>query len=336
MKILIAAPWFRTIARTHAANLQSLGHDVRVVTTAAQGKRSVAESVVEETLRPQLRSLTGVGEAAAIDRRIRVWKPDVSLLDMTWDFRFHKFARTASHMITLVHDARPHDDLHIRKGWKKAAEGRSVSSADSLACFSQYVANCSPDSRMTKLMLPSELIDDYHVRRTQRRRGFAFVGRISPYKGLDFLLSSWDGAQSQLSPDECLTIIGDGELPRTIPPRVIVRNRRFSDFEAIDIFRSSRAVILPYQEASQSGVQVAAMQYGSPVIVTRVGALPEFQPAGQPSVEYGDESALREHIISFAAMADSVQESINSRAQYERRHSDAAVKKGLSELLGAL
>jgi glycosyltransferase involved in cell wall biosynthesis len=189
---------------------------------------------------------------------------------------------------------------------------------------------------MTKLMLPSELIDDYHAHRKQRRRGFAFVGRISPYKGLDFLLSSWETVQSQLPPDEYLTIIGHGELPKAIPPRVIVKNRSFSDFEAIDIFRSSRAVILPYREASQSGVQVAAMQYGSPLIVTRVGALPEFQPSNQPSVEYGDEPALREHILRFAAMSDFAQESINSRAQYERNHSDVAVKKGLSDLLGVL
>jgi glycosyltransferase involved in cell wall biosynthesis len=189
---------------------------------------------------------------------------------------------------------------------------------------------------MTKLVLPSELVDDYHVQRAKRRRGFAFVGRISPYKGLDFLLSSWETVQSQLPSDEYLTIIGHGDLPKAIPPRVIVKNRPFSDLEAIDIFRSSRAVILPYREASQSGVQVAAMQYGSPLIVTRVGALPEFQPSNQPSVEYGDESALREHILRFAAISDFAQDSNNSRAQYERSHSEAAVKKGLNDLLGAL
>ena len=48
-----------------------------------------------------------------------------------------------------------------------------------------------------------------------------------------------------------------------------------SDEELLAYFSECNFVVLPYKEASQSGVLLTALSLGKPVIATKVGALPE-------------------------------------------------------------
>jgi starch synthase len=66
-----------------------------------------------------------------------------------------------------------------------------------------------------------------------------------------------------------------------IPANVDVRNRLVGDDETIDLFRWCGLVVLPYIEASQSALVATAYFFHKPVIVTDVGALPEYVVEGE-------------------------------------------------------
>jgi len=103
-------------------------------------------------------------------------------------------------------------------------------------------------------------------------------GRLLPYKGLDLLAD----ALTALGPDLPfeVRICGDGpvsdELARLQAlPGVEVDHRWIPESELPGLIEWSDAVVLPYREASQSGVAAAAIGQGRLVVATKVGGLPE-------------------------------------------------------------
>ncbi len=119
---------------------------------------------------------------------------------------------------------------------------------------------------------------------SDRPRRLLCFGRLLPYKGLDLLAA----AVAVLPRDAAVTIrvVGSGpESPALDALRacrgVTVENRWVPETEIGALLAWSDALILPYREASQSGVAAAALAAGRPVIATRVGGLRE-QLAGAP------------------------------------------------------
>ena len=105
-----------------------------------------------------------------------------------------------------------------------------------------------------------------------------FFGRLLPYKGLDLLAE----ALAQLGPSTGMTvrIIGSGPETPTLDalrklPNVSVENRWIDEEEIGGLLAWSTALVLPYREASQSGVAAAALASGRRVLSTRVGGLLE-------------------------------------------------------------
>jgi glycosyltransferase involved in cell wall biosynthesis len=111
-----------------------------------------------------------------------------------------------------------------------------------------------------------------------QRPALLFFGRITPYKGLDVLLEAmpivWDRR-----PDVELTVAGEGDLP-DLPAladgRVRLRHEHVPEGAVPGLFEAASAVVLPYRQASQSGVGAEAKRFGRPAIVTEVGGLPEL------------------------------------------------------------
>jgi glycosyltransferase involved in cell wall biosynthesis len=105
-----------------------------------------------------------------------------------------------------------------------------------------------------------------------------YFGRLLPYKGLDLLA----GALALLPPEAAVSVrvVGSGpECPALDALRarteVTVENRWVPEAEIGALLAWCDAVILPYREASQSGVAAAALAAGRPVIATCVGGLRE-------------------------------------------------------------
>lgn len=107
---------------------------------------------------------------------------------------------------------------------------------------------------------------------------FLFFGRICEYKGIDILLKSFNLLISGGNNAE-LTIAGKGDLNKynmLLNNNVTVINRYIDDSEIEDMFtQTNTVVILPYRDATQSGVIPIAAKYGTPVIASSTGGLIE-------------------------------------------------------------
>lgn len=131
-----------------------------------------------------------------------------------------------------------------------------------------HMPDCSPEC-------PSEIngLKDYYL----------FFGRIDKYKGIDTLLrtySQWDGNRT-------LVIAGGGRLQVEEQAmiekdsRVILINRYIKDEEMPELFTNARAVLLPYKDATQSGILPIAYMCGKPVICSDVIGISQFVENGK-------------------------------------------------------
>ncbi|GIV17582.1 MAG: hypothetical protein KatS3mg022_3017 [Armatimonadota bacterium] len=112
-----------------------------------------------------------------------------------------------------------------------------------------------------------------------------FFGRINAYKGLGVLLEAWERVVTEC-PTARLVIAGQGyDLPvyreRILrDPRCVLIDRFVSSQEVAQLFTEASVVVLPYVEATQSGVLSVAFAFGKPAVVTSVGSLPEMVEDG--------------------------------------------------------
>lgn len=135
-----------------------------------------------------------------------------------------------------------------------------------------------------------------------------FFGGVFRYKGLQYLIEAAPKVCKQI-PDAKFVIAGAGpdwESCKSIiknPESFILHEGRVLDPDVTRLFEESAIVVLPYVEASQSGVLAVAYAMGRPVIVTRVGSLPEVVDEGETGliVPPCDSDALAEAIVRILA-----------------------------------
>jgi len=133
------------------------------------------------------------------------------------------------------------------------------------------------------------------------RPAILFFGRLGHYKGLDILLDAMAAVWRQL-PEATLTIAGSGELedhPALADERVALRAEHVPDAEVPGVFAAASCLVLPYRQASQSGVGSLAKSYGRPLVVSDAGGLPELVADGSGLVvPREDPEALAAALVS--------------------------------------
>lgn len=107
------------------------------------------------------------------------------------------------------------------------------------------------------------------------RRVLSF-GRLLPYKGLDLLAEALRALGPR--PDMEVRVVGQGPESEALAalrvlPGVSVENRWVPEHEVRALLGWADIVVLPYREASQSGVAAAALAAGRRVVATRVGGM---------------------------------------------------------------
>lgn len=123
--------------------------------------------------------------------------------------------------------------------------------------------------------------------------GFAlFFGRIDEYKGVDRLLKAQEDNCNNAAYDLQLIIAGENltnnKYKTSIDNKTICLLRYISDGEMIWLFEHCGVVVLPYYEASQSGVLPIAFKYGKPVIVSNVNGLKDMVIEGRTGCVFDD------------------------------------------------
>lgn len=141
------------------------------------------------------------------------------------------------------------------------------------------------------------------------RRGFAFVSRWIPNKGIETLVQAYHRAQ--LDPVRWpLVLMGDGPLKQKIEREVAkvagVQIVGFVGQEAkADALRRSRFVVIPPDTREDFGlVAIEARHLGVPCIVTRDGGLPEAAGDEALVCEPGDVEGLAGLLRRAASMEE--------------------------------
>ncbi len=111
-----------------------------------------------------------------------------------------------------------------------------------------------------------------------------FFGLIRPYKGVKYLVEAFEGLPPDRIRNSRLLIVGeaweDQELyalvaKSPVASQITLIDRYIGDSEIPFYFSAADALVMPYTRASQSGVAHIGMEFGIPIIATRVGGLEE-------------------------------------------------------------
>ena len=220
-------------------------------------------------------------------RRIRLLAPDVAIcampgpLDLVMAWALH---RLRIKIVVTVHDA----DLHPGDGFpmQMALQRRLIRRADALIALTGHVASrlmqqeAASGKALLKASLPPFVFGPRPAAPLSHGGPMRLLcfGRLLPYKGLDLLEAALRGMRD-VPPYE-VRIVGQGPTSRTLTalaalPGVEVENRWVPEDEVGSLIAWADAVVLPYREASQSGVAAVAIAAGRWVVATRVGGLAE-------------------------------------------------------------
>ena len=220
-------------------------------------------------------------------RRIRRLAPDIAIcampgpldLVMAWALR-----RLRVKIVVTVHDA----DLHPGDGFpmQMVLQRRLIRRADALIALTGHVAarlrqqQAARGKTLLTASLPPFVFGPRPAPPLSHEGAMRLLcfGRLLPYKGLDLLEAALGGI-GEVPPYE-VRIVGQGPDSETLRalaalPGVRVENRWVPEDEVGALIAWADAVLLPYREASQSGVAAIAIAAGRWVVATRVGGLAE-------------------------------------------------------------
>jgi glycosyltransferase involved in cell wall biosynthesis len=223
--------------------------------------------------------------------------------------------------VFLCHNIFPHEERavpgqHSLEGWLIR---RTFSRADGFLVHTDgmvsSIKTMRPGIPVRRIYHPlydfySECVDE---RKTGGRSGdvprLLFFGKIRPYKGLETLIEALALLKKEF-PFQAV-IAGESYMnPRRYRSRatrlglddqIDWQDRYIPNEDVPALFRSADLVVLPYVEATQSGVVPVAYQFGVPVVATSVGGLSEVVLEGKTGylVPPGDPKALSAAIARY-------------------------------------
>lgn len=216
-------------------------------------------------------------------------------------------------IVTVIHDPEPH--IGERNLWNTLILKLSLISSDTLITHGNTLGKKLFNKNMGKriFIIPHGIFDRFHEitnkssvpkARPKPEYNLLFFGRIVEYKGLDILLKSLVNVREKI-PNIKLRISGKGDLKKyqellnPVRDSVIIENKFIPDKDIPSLFSWADVVVLPYKEATQSGVLALAYAFKKPVITTSVGAIPEVVEHGKTGIviEPNNPTQLSESIV---------------------------------------
>lgn len=221
--------------------------------------------------------------------------------------------------IALVHNMLPHEPSFLDKFLPKYF----VKHIDKFVTLSKSVINdinLFDKKNKSKIYSPHPIYDTYgepmskqiarkFLNLNENDRIVLFFGFIRHYKGLDLLLEAFANEQVR---ELNLKLLIAGEFYEDaeiyyrkikdlhIENYVILHNDYIADNNVKYYFCAADIVAQPYRSATQSGISQIAYHFDKPMLVTKVGGLPEIVPDGSAGYVVAPQSDdIAEALVDF-------------------------------------
>lgn len=230
-------------------------------------------------------------------------------------------------VVLTVHDPVPHsgrDALRFRfsrgRLYLMLLRRRADSAITHGIALSKALARVAPRLSDRTCVIPHGPLGLFRIKPTENHRLgtpaiLLFFGRIHAYKGLRYFVEAVRTLHEQGV--KVLGIVaGRGSDLDQYRDEMLaagcfeIRDRYIDAKEVVELFRQSDLVVLPYTDATQSGVAAMALGYGIPVIATAVGSIPEFVRH-----DFNGRLVPRKDVT---ALVQAIQQVLDKPGEYER------------------
>lgn len=314
MRVVVACDWFLKYASAQSASLaragasvlllcrthaHEFGGDQREREAALDHARAAGVRVVQAPGRlsdPRaLRAWTGIAV------RVRRFGADVAHVHDGADPRALPVLAGLPTVLTL-HDPAPHPGQPVpaaRKRWLlhgsrdvwRARASAIVVHSDALRPYVRLAAGQRCE------VLPHGLDVATRPLAVPAQPAVGFFGRLAPYKGLDVLAAAMPLVW-QARPHTLVHIAGAGDEPVALTDsRARIDRRYLPEADIAKFFAASSLTVLPYTQASQTGVGSLAVGFGVPIVASRLGGLPDLTLDPSYLVDPADPHALASAIV---------------------------------------
>jgi glycosyltransferase involved in cell wall biosynthesis len=311
MRVLLLCDWFLKYVDGLARSLADGGAEVTLLcrdharefddrsTERLQlldGLRSHGVEVL--VLRGRTSSPSGWAATVPLRRRIDERRPEIVHAQANYEPRL--LALSLRHPTVLtVHDPVPHPG---QPGLGRAQQSVSrlwLRRADRIIVHGEALQQALPPRvRGRSVVIPHGVSPAAQPLPVPPSPVVALLGRLEPYKGVEVLVDAMPKVW-RARPEVRLVVAGLGPSSAAVPddPRIERRFEYVPEAELPELLARVSLVVLPYTEASQTGVGSLAVAAGVPVLVTDVGALADIAPDSSFVVPPGDPLALAAGIL---------------------------------------
>jgi glycosyltransferase involved in cell wall biosynthesis len=352
IRVLVVCDFLFKYGSQQARSLVEMGHDVSMLFRShalefggdtierdewVEGLRR--DGITTHVLPGRVRSISAVPRMFEIRRHLERWNPQIVHVHENHDPRFLALTRGYPTVLT-VHDPLGHPgapDLSRGENWAFRSWFRR---ADRFVVHGHaLVEELEPlIGRRPIAVIPHGVSVRSEPLGPPDSPTVLLFGRLEKYKGVEVLAEAMHHVWRE-RPDVRLVVAGAGPAAALVPEdaRVSLLDRYIPEQDVENLLAQASLVVLPYTQASQSGVGMLAIGAGVPVVVSDLGALPEL--ACDPSfvVEAGNASALAAAIVQHVEDGPNMRRTIleHARLNYSWEHAARLTTELYSELIAA-
>lgn len=236
-------------------------------------------------------SMISYSKISRLVKMVKKFRPDVTYFPFgcMWASFAYPFIHKFTKIISTIHDPHPYTHGHTLTQFLLANVGfLGEHFIDGRIILNKMDKKFMEEKTHKPVAVIPHAAYDFYVNEgysisNEIHNQITFIGRIDIYKGIDLLVDAFsmvkkEGlklliAGSGTIEDQTLTKINENK-------NIILENRFIENDEIFGILDKTDMVILPYINATQSGVIPMAFAFGKMVIATNVGALSEQVPTG--------------------------------------------------------
>jgi glycosyltransferase involved in cell wall biosynthesis len=351
-----------------AVQLRSEGHRVEIYTFTLQYPSFLFPGKTQYCTEPQTNDLTIYRRVnsinpfnwIAVGRELSRLRPDLLITRFWLPFMspclgtIARLVRRNGHtkIVALIDNLIPHEkrigDKPLTRYFTSSMDGFVAMSESVLDDVNQF------DKVKPRLFCRHPIYDHYGALEPREAacrtlgldpqyRYLLFFGFIRDYKGLDWLLQAFADARLR---DKNLRLLVAGEFYNNeqqyrdleaqlgISDEIVWRTEFIPDSQVRLYFSAADLIVQPYKTATQSGVTQVAYHFEKPMLVTRVGGLPEIVPDGR--VGYAVEpnpTAIADALVDFVTVDHSATFAAGIR-QEKAKYAWSNMSRAVLEVLG--